>query len=140
MGKVKTNWLLPGHSGRACRHEDIYTKQDKKTGKVYSVKLCNPNEEWSSDQESHRATFGKVSAAISAWIKENRAQGTADYQKVFNAFERQTRYSTLRGMMMAKGYYNVSEAGVVTVDVNKYASPGNTSGSGNGSGGNSELG
>ncbi|MCI7555904.1 MAG: hypothetical protein MST03_03820, partial [Bacteroidales bacterium] len=40
-----------------------------------------------------------------------------DFKKVKLAFDRQTRYSTLRGMMMAKGMYKVVD-GAVVVDPN----------------------
>lgn len=50
MGTVKGNWLTGAHSGCACRHDDIYTRVDSKTGKCYSAKLCNPSESVSESQ------------------------------------------------------------------------------------------
>ena len=135
MGKVKTTWLLPGHSGRACNHEDIYTKQDRKTGKVYSVKVCNPNEDWTEKQEKSRSQFGVLSSALSAWIKENRTKESEDYKKVKATFDRQTRYGTLRGMMLAKGYATVDAQGKVTINVGGKASTSN-----GGSNGGSNIG
>ena len=119
MGTVSGNWITGTHRGRACRHENLYTKVNKKTGACYSVKLCNPNSEWTEDQLSHRSEFGLISSAISAWIKENKeTSGTnhADYVTVKAKFDRQTKYATLRGYMYAKGMYTISD-GIVTVDI-----------------------
>ena len=117
MGKVKTTWLLPGHSGRACNHEDIYTKQDKKTNKVYSVKLCNPSDVWTEKQHKQRSRFGIINSAISAWVNENKAAQSDAYKTVKKQYDRQTRYSTLRGMMYAKGMANIEDDGTVTITI-----------------------
>ena len=139
MGKVTGNWLTGAHSGRACRHEDIYTRTDRKTGACYSAKLCNPVTVWTDAQKSQRASFGVISSAISAWIKAESVAPSADYVKVKRMYDRQTKYSTLRGMMYAKGMYRVEDDGSVVVDVNAntkgaVAGGGSSSGSGGGSG------
>ena len=101
MGKVSGNWVTGRHSGRACRHDDIYTKVDRKTGACYSVKLCNPNTDWTEMQMRQRTSFGTISSAINTWLKEAQQTSSADYLKVKRMYDRQTRYSTLRGMMYA---------------------------------------
>ena len=118
MGKVYGNWITGVHSGRACRQEDIYTKVNKKTGACYSVKLCNPNTTWSEKVTAQRSSFGAISSALSAWIKAEKEKNSEDYQKVKKMYDRQIRFSTLRGMMYAKGMYNIDETGLVTVDIN----------------------
>ena len=118
MGKVSGNWLTGAHSGRACRHEDIYTRTDRKTGACYSAKLCNPVTEWTETQKAQRVSFGAISSAISAWIKKESVAPSADYLKVKRVYDRQMKYSTLRGMMYAKGMYRVEKDGSVVVDVN----------------------
>ena len=118
MGKVSGNWVTGRHSGRACRHDDIYTKVDRKTGACYSVKLCHPNTTWTETQQRQRTSFGTISSAISAWLKEARQSASADYLKVKKMYDRQTRYSTLRGMIYAKGMYTVDDEGNVTIDIN----------------------
>ena len=118
MGKVSGNWLTGAHSGRACRHEDIYTRTDRKTGACYSAKLCNPVTEWTETQKAQRVSFGAISSAISAWIKTESVKPSADYLKVKRMYDRQMKYSTLRGMMYAKGMYRVEKDGSVVVDVN----------------------
>ena len=101
MGKVSGNWITGAHSGRACRQDDIYTKVNKKTRACYSVKLCNPNTNWSEAVLNHRSVFAAVSSALCAWIKAEKEKNSADYQKVKKAFDRQTRYSTIRGYIYA---------------------------------------
>ena len=119
MGIVHGNWLTGTHSGRACKHEKVYTRVNKKTGQCYSAQLCNPNPYRNETQKKVTSAFAVISAAISAWIATEKAKSTPsdDYQKVKLAFDRQTRYSTLRGMMMAKGMYKVVD-GAVVVDPN----------------------
>ena len=118
MGKVYGNWITGVHSGRACRQDDIYTKVNKKTGACYSVKLCNPNTNWSEKVTAQRSSFGAISSALSSWIKAEKEKNSEDYQKVKKMYDRQIRFSTLRGMMYAKGMYNIDETGLVTVDIN----------------------
>ena len=118
MGKVYGNWITGVHSGRACRQDDIYTKVNKKTGACYSVKLCNPNTNWSEMVTAQRSSFGAISSALSAWIKAEKEKNSEDYQKVKKMYNRQIRFSTLRGMMYAKGMYSIDESGLVTVDIN----------------------
>ena len=119
MGIVHGNWLTGTHSGRACRHENVYTRVNKKTGQCYSAQLCNPNPYRNEKQQKVTTAFAVVSAAISAWIATEKAKSTPsdDFKKVKLAFDRQTRYSTMRGMMMAKGMYKVVD-GAVVVDPN----------------------
>ena len=123
MGIVHGNWLTGTHSGRACKHEKVYTRVNKKTGQCYSAQLCNPNPYRNETQKKVTTAFAVISAAISAWIATEKAKSTPseDYKKVKLAFDRQTRYSTLRGMMMAKGMFKV-ENGKVVVDVNANSS------------------
>ena len=119
MGIVHGNWLTGTHSGRACRHENVYTRVNKKTGQCYSAQLCNPNPYRNEKQKKVTTAFAVISAAISAWIATEKAKSAPsdEYQKVKLAFDRQTRYSTLRGMMMAKGMFKVVD-GAVVVDPN----------------------
>ena len=119
MGIVHGNWLTGTHSGRACRHENVYTRVNKKTGQCYSAQLCNPNPYRNEKQKKVTTAFAVISAAISAWIATEKAKSAPsdDFKKVKLAFDRQTRYSSLRGMMMAKGMFKV-ENGEVVVDVN----------------------
>ena len=115
MGIVHGNWLTGTHSGRACRHEKVYTRVNKKTGQCYSAQLCNPNPYRNEKQKKVTTAFAVISAAISAWIATEKAKSAPsdEYKKVKLAFDRQTRYSSLRGMMMAKGMFKVVDGAVV---------------------------
>ena len=115
MGIVHGNWLTGTHSGRACRHEHVYTRVNAQTGQCYSAQLCNPIPYRNAKQKKITTAFAVISAAISAWIATEKVKSTPsdEYQKVKLAFDRQTRYSTLRGMMMAKGMYKVVDGAVV---------------------------
>lgn len=134
MGKLTGNWVTGRHSGRACRHEDIYTRVVKKTGACYSAKLCNPNTNWTETQLRQRTSFGTISSAISSWLKEGKETSSADYLKVKRMYDRQSKFSTLRGMMYAKGMYRVDDEGVVTVDITA-STQGVVAGGGSGSSG-----
>ena len=135
MGKVTGNWITGHHSGRACRHDDIYTRVNRKTGACYSVKLCNPNTNWTQKQISQRNLFTQVTMAVNAWIKENKLAESAEYRQVKRLFDRQTKYATLRGMMFAKGMYLVGDDGVITVDIEARTTMPKPDGTGTGSGG-----
>ena len=128
MGTVNGNWLTGAHSGRACNHENIYTKTNRKTGKCYSVKLCNPSSMVSEMQAAHRINFGIISSTISQWIKEQQALNSADFIYIKAAFDRQTRYSTLRGYIMARGLYELQDDGTVVIDVKKNLKPSDSAG------------
>ena len=117
MGKVQGNWITGAHSGRACKHEDIYTKINKKTGACYSVKLCNPSHERNEAQQKVMNTFARVSKAVNDWLNKEKAAQSEAYMRAKAIFDRQSRYSTLRGMMISKGMYTVSSDGTITIDV-----------------------
>lgn len=123
MGIVHGNWLTGTHSGRACRHSNVYTRVNKKTGACYSAELCNPNPYRNEMQKKNTTAFGIVSAAVASWISTEKAKPspTEEYKKVKMAFDRQTRYSSLRGFMIAKGMYKL-ENGKVVVDTNANSS------------------
>ena len=117
MGKVQGNWITGAHSGRACKHEDIYTKVNKKTGACYSVKLCNPSHERNEAQQKVMNTFARVSKAVNDWLNKEKAAQSEAYMRAKAIFDRQSRYATLRGMVISKGMYTVSSDGTITIDV-----------------------
>ena len=73
MGRVNVNWITGVYSGRACRHDNIYTKVDRKTGACYSVALCNPNTNWNEVQLQQRANFGAISSDSNPFLIEQTA-------------------------------------------------------------------
>ena len=97
--------------------EDIYTKINKKTGACYSVKLCNPSHERNEAQQKVMNTFARVSKAVNDWLNKEKAAQSEAYMRAKAIFDRQSRYATLRGMMISKGMYTVSSDGTITIDV-----------------------
>jgi len=151
MGKVSTSWLAPGHSGSPCHHDNIYTKMNRKTGQVYSVKLCNPSESVTANQTAQRNKFGAINSAISAWINTNKVATATDhavYMQVVAAYDRQIKYSTLRGFMVAKNYAAVQTDGSVKITIGTYTATitagvvgnGTTTGGGTNTGGDNQGG
>ena len=100
MGKVTGTWLTGSHSGRVSKHDGIYTRVNKKTGNCTSAKLCNPNHAYNDVQRAYWKSFGMLNAVLHAWIKEQKQHPTEAYEKLMKQYNRQTRYATLRGMMV----------------------------------------
>ena len=117
MGRISGNGLMGGHSGRAGKHENVYTRVNRKTGKCYTVKLCNPNREYTAEQKAYWKSFGRTNAAIQAWIKEQRQSPSEAYKKLLSTFNRQTRYSTLLGMMVSKKMATIVDDQTVRITV-----------------------
>ena len=148
MAHLNTNWLLNGMSGKACNHDNVYTKQNKKTGAVYAVKLCNPyTGEPSEAQAAQRTKFKATQDAVNAFITAGRAavaedrsgQTAVNYLKALAAFNAQNKYATLRGFVQSKYTSYDASTRVATVSVGSSSvSGGGTSGSStSGTGGNS---
>ena len=65
MAKIKPMALIESMSKKVCEHSDVYFRTNKKTGAVYTGKLCNPStKEPSVNQTAAKARFAKVSAAV----------------------------------------------------------------------------
>ena len=99
MAKIKPMALIESMSKKVCEHSDVYFRTNKKTGKVYTGKLCNPStKEPSAAQTAAKARFAKVSAAVRAILagsSEQKTQLVADYKS-------QTKYGSLFGYAMHK--------------------------------------
>ena len=64
MAEIKPMALIESMKKKVCEHSDVYFRTNKKTGKVYTGKLCNPStKEPSAAQTAAKARFAKVSAA-----------------------------------------------------------------------------
>ena len=99
MAQIKPMALIENMSKKVCMHSDVYFRTNKKTGKVYTGKLCNPStKDPSASQTAAKARFAKVSAAVRAILagsSEQKTQLVAEYQK-------QTRIGSLFGYAMHK--------------------------------------
>ena len=86
-------------SNKVCQHSDVYFRTNKRTGKTYTGKLCNPFEgEPSTDQKANMTRFAKVSAAIRARLAVP-ASGTPTEEQVAirKAYEAQFKVGSLFG-------------------------------------------
>ena len=107
MAKIKPMALIESMSKKVCEHSDVYFRTNKRTGKVYTGKLCNPStKEPSAAQTAAKARFAKVSAAVRAILagtSEQKTQLVAEYKK-------QTKIGSLFGYAMKKlnGNYDAS--------------------------------
>lgn len=96
--KVKPLGVFEALQGKVCQHSDMYVRMNKRTGKMYTGKLCNPSEaEPTADQIAARQLF-KQRRAKAAEIAADPAQW-AEYA---SAYEGQRKYSTKIGFLFHK--------------------------------------
>ena len=99
MAEIKPMALIESMSKKVCEHSDVYFRTNKKTGKVYTGKLCNPStKEPSENQTKAKARFTKVQAAVRAILagsSEQKTQLVAEYKA-------QNKIGTLFGYAMHK--------------------------------------
>ncbi len=99
MAQIKPMALIESMKKKVCMHSDVYFRTNKKTGKVYTGKLCNPStKEPSAAQTAAKARFAKVSAAVRAILAGSSEQKTA----LVAEYRKQTRIGSLFGYAMHK--------------------------------------
>ena len=104
MALIRPLETIKSMSKKVCEHSDVYFRTNKRTGVVYTGKLCNPFEgEPSADQVAKRARFAKVSAAIRARLAVP-ASGTPTEEQVAirKAYEAQHKVGSLFGFAWKK--------------------------------------
>ena len=78
MAQIKPMALIESMKKKVCMHSDVYFRTNKKTGKVYTGKLCNPStKEPSAAQTAAKARFAKVSAAVRAILAGTSTSASA---------------------------------------------------------------
>ena len=99
MSEIKPIALIESMRKKVCEHSDVYFRTNKRTGKVYTGKLCNPStKEPSASQTAAKARFSKVTTAVRAILagsSEQKTQLVAEYKS-------QTKYGSLFGYAMHK--------------------------------------
>lgn len=96
--KVKPLGVFEALQGKVCQHSDMYVRKNKKTGKMYTGKLCNPSEaEPTADQLAARLLF-KQRRAKAAEI----AADPTRWAEYASAYEGQSKYSTRIGFIFHK--------------------------------------
>jgi len=142
MAKIGFNWLLATMSGKACNHDDVYTKTNKQTGASYAVKLCNPvdGEHATAAQIRQRNKFGAICHAVSEWINReksaNDGDGSVAYNKALAAYKSQHKIGSFRGYITSKCVTYDDATGNITIEVGntKDTMTPSTSGGDNGGG------
>ncbi len=107
MALIKPMALIESMKKKVCMHSDVYFRTNKKTGKVYTGKLCNPStKEPSAAQIKAKERFAKVSAAVRTVLENptEKAKLEAEYKS-------QTKIGSLFGYAMHKLNGNYDENG-----------------------------
>ena len=98
MAEIKPMALIESMKKKVCEHSDVYFRTNKRTGKVYTGKLCNPStKEPSAAQTAAKARFAKVVAAVRTILADptEKAKLEAEYKA-------QTKIGSLFGYAMHK--------------------------------------
>ena len=71
MAEIKPMALIESMKKKVCEHSDVYFRTNKRTGKVYTGKLCNPSTKApSAAQTAAKERFAKVVAAVRTILAE----------------------------------------------------------------------
>ncbi len=99
MSKIIPMDLVKFMRGKLCGHSDIYFQ--KRGRHICTGKLCEKRDlsakPYSSDELSRQNKFRSAVSAVKSLTAEQKAAYAAEFQK-------QTKYATLRGYMMAQEY------------------------------------
>ena len=97
--------VIAGLRGKVCSHSDMYVRQNRRNGVMYTGKLCNPYDGPIGDKQ--RSLINKFKAARTA-VATTMADAEA-LQTYTEQFKAQKKYSTLRGFIFAKEYEKLSD-------------------------------
>ena len=99
MSEIKPMALIESMRKKVCEHSDVYFRTNKRTGKVYTGKLCNPStKEPSAAQTAAKARFAKVTTAVRAILAGSSEQKAA----LVAGYNAQNKYGSLFGYAMHK--------------------------------------
>ncbi len=98
MSKIKLEAPFRAFRGKICKHSDIIYKKLRQTN--YTSQICNPRTKPFTTAEVARHTKFKNAVMQANTILADPTQ-RATYQ---DAFEKQNKYSTLRGYVIAQEY------------------------------------
>jgi len=107
MAEIKPMALIESMKKKVCEHSDVYFRTNKRTGKVYTGKLCNPSTKApSAAQTKAKERFAKVSAAVRTILED-----ATEKAKLEKGFRAQRKYGSLFGYAMHKLNGNYDENG-----------------------------
>ena len=101
MAKITPMDLVKSMSGKICEHSDISFAQRGNT--LYTQKRCNPRTTPYSEEEIERQNKFKTALANVAALSQEEITA---YKTAFN---KQKKYTSLRGYMIAMEYQKLSE-------------------------------
>ena len=98
MAEIKPMALIESMKKKVCEHSDVYFRTNKRTGKVYTGKLCNPStKEPSAAQTKAKERFAKVVAAVRTILADSTQKAALEAE-----YKAQTKYGSLFGYAMHK--------------------------------------
>ena len=98
MALIKPMALIESMKKKVCEHSDVYFRTNKRTGKVYTGKLCNPSTKApSAAQTAAKERFAKVVAAVRTILADSTEKA-----KLEKEYKSQTKYGSLFGYAMHK--------------------------------------
>ena len=107
MAEIKPMALIESMKKKVCEHSDVYFRTNKRTGKVYTGKLCNPSTKAPSvNQTKAKARFAKVVAAVRTILADPTQKAALEAE-----YKSQTKYGSLFGYAMHKLNGNYDQNG-----------------------------
>ena len=107
MAEIKPMALIESMKKKVCEHSDVYFRTNKRTGKVYTGKLCNPStKEPSAEQTKAKERFAKVVAAVRTVLAD-----PTEKAKLVAEYKAQTKIGSLFGFAMKKLNGNYDQNG-----------------------------
>jgi len=107
MAEIKPMALIESMKKKVCEHSDVYFRTNKRTGKVYTGKLCNPStKEPSAAQIKAKERFAKVVAAVRTILADPTQKASLEAE-----YKAQTKIGSLFGYAMKKLNGNYDQNG-----------------------------
>ena len=113
MAKIKPLAIIESMSGKVCEHSDMSFVCSKKTGKVHTMKMCNPYEGPASSAQTEvrtkfqqaAATAKQILAATAEDQDQTLYQKKTDYKAQFDA---QVKNPSIFSFIVGKEYALIS--------------------------------
>lgn len=130
MAKITPVSLVTAISGRTCLGDETHFMTNKRTGKVYAAKLCNPYDgsNPTEKQQQVRNAFTTLQQIVKVWRAEHapseaQPQGSAEFQAMMKLYKSQRKCGNWLAFLRTKvvdgavpSFLTGASAGPVTVD------------------------
>lgn len=98
MAKITPTSLVAAISGRTCSLDSTHFMTNRRTGKVYAAKLCNPcdGSDPTEKQQQARINFATQASIAKAWRAANapseaQPKGTEEFQAMMKLYKAQNK-------------------------------------------------